>query len=325
MRPRTCLALLVAVIALTACPATSSATTTIGVPTPAGGGLTNTGSCAGSQKCTYLPVAGISPAYVSPVDGTIVRWRIAADSSGSPVQLRVLRPAAGGQFTAVGTSAPQTTTGLSKVDTFTTSLTIRAGDAIGLDNGSDALMWRKAVTGQGFRFHTPFLADGTTAAFNPSNAGDNGLQLQINADIEPSPNQGAPAVVAPGTPVISRLRVAPSRLAVGTRARILFTLSAPARYTLTFNRLVPGRRRGTRCVPQSRTVNTGRRCTARLRKGTRRGAGRMGVNRLTFRGRVAGKALAVGRYELVATAVGATGKRAPKATTRFRIVRRRTR
>jgi hypothetical protein len=306
------LALVAAALALV--PATAEAVTTIGVASPTAANLTNTTSCNGLQ-CTYLPFRGASPAFVSPVNGTIVRWRIGASSSGGAVTLRVLRPAGGNQFTAVASSTTQTTVA-GAVQVFTTNLPIRVGDAIGLDNGNSALIFKPNVTGESFTFHTPFLANGATGAFNnPTNPNDNGLQLQINADIEPATTTSGGGV--PGAPVISGLAVRPVLLPLGTRGHISFSLSEAARYTLTFNQLVPGRKRGTRCLPQSRTIRTGVRCTARRRRGTRTGTGHARLNRLFFNGRLAGRALPLGRYELVANAVDSGGRHALTRRTRF--------
>src|SRR5204862_4968131 len=82
-------------------PATAQAVTTIGVtnPTPPPGGFDNASGCFG--PCTYLPFRGAGAAFVSPVDGAIVRRRIASDSGSAPVRLRVLRPNGNGTFTAV--------------------------------------------------------------------------------------------------------------------------------------------------------------------------------------------------------------------------------
>jgi hypothetical protein len=116
--------------------------------------------------------------------------------------------------------------------------------------------------------------------------------------------------------VLSNLTVKPRRFRVGARATIGFMLSQAAPYTLRFNRLVPGRKRGKRCVPQSRTVRTGTRCTARRLRGTLKGTGRVGANRVTFRGRLKGRAFPVGRYELVAFP---TASAISKQTARFSI------
>src|SRR5436190_7002412 len=197
------LALCIAVALLGVAPASADAVTTIGVtnPTPPPGGFDNQSGCFG--PCTYLPFRGAGPAFVSPVAGTIVRWRISSDSAGAPVRLRVLRPNGSGSFSAVGTSAQQTTSG-TQVDTFTTNLAIHAGDAIGLDNGSSALLFKKNVPGDFTKSQgmTPpsFLADGQSSNFpTSSNAG---YQLQLNADIQEATGGGGggggTVVVPPG-------------------------------------------------------------------------------------------------------------------------------
>ena len=68
----------------------------------------------------------------SPVTGTIVCWRI-TDATGGPFRLRVLTPDGGNTYTGVRTSAPQTPTGIA-TQSFATNLSIRAGQAIGLDD-----------------------------------------------------------------------------------------------------------------------------------------------------------------------------------------------
>jgi len=317
------LSLVLVAAVLAVCPATAEAVTTIGVtnPTPPPGGFDNQSGCFG--PCTYLPFRGASAAFVSPISGTIVRWRISSDSAGAQVRLRVLRPGGGGSFTAVGTSATQTTSG-TQVDIFTTNLPIRAGDAIGLDNGSSALLFKKNVPGDFTKSQgtTPsaFLADGSSSTFpQSSNAG---YQLQINADVEPATTTGGGGgvvVTVPGAPVITGLAVTPAVLALGARGKIAFSLSEAARYTLSFNQLLPGRKRGARCVLQSRRVNTGRRCTIRRRRGTRTAAGHTGLNRLFFNGRLLGRPLPLGSYELVANAVDSGGRHALTRRTRFRL------
>ena len=117
-------------------------------------------------------------------------WRIDSGSADAPVKLRVLRPAIGSKFTGVGTSALEMTTG-APIDTFATSLPIKAGDVIGLDNESQALIFTKNVLGAFPEVFTPALADGAPAA-EPKEVigGGMGLKLQINADIQPTPAAG---------------------------------------------------------------------------------------------------------------------------------------
>jgi hypothetical protein len=99
--------------------------------------------CVGGIKCTYVPFTGVSnPGLQVPFDGTVTSFSVNAGSAGGSVGLRVLRPAAPGQYTGAGTSPPKTL-GLG-VSTFAVSLPVKAGDLLGLDNESSALMFDKS-------------------------------------------------------------------------------------------------------------------------------------------------------------------------------------
>jgi hypothetical protein len=137
-------------------------------------------------------------------------------------------------------------------------------------------------------------------------------------------------VVAPGDtgsadrvkPVISRLRVRPrifrrgrskariSRLRTGTR--ISFRLSEPAAVTLTFARVLPGRRVGGRCVRATRARAGRPRCLRRVTVKPRlRFSGRAGVNRVRFSGRLSARRfLRRGRHRVTVGARDAAGNRA---------------
>src|SRR5690348_13926220 len=78
---------------------------------------------------TGLPEAGASIA--SPVDGAILRWQIQG-ASGGPFFLRVLHPNGKGAYEAAGTSLPASPTN-EGLQTFSTSLKVKAGDLIGVD------------------------------------------------------------------------------------------------------------------------------------------------------------------------------------------------
>jgi hypothetical protein len=170
--------LLLALVVGAAYPGTGyGAITTIGTPVFSTGILENDQFSGG----TYLQYAGAGPApeYVSPVEGTIIRC------GGNEVRLRVLRPAGGGKFTGVGTSAAETTSG-SRPDTFATSLPVKVGDVIGVDNSSEALIFATGVPGDYIgRFH-PELIDGAPSATPEMPTVDNNFQLQVNADIQPT-------------------------------------------------------------------------------------------------------------------------------------------
>jgi Tol biopolymer transport system component len=121
-------------------------------------------------------------------------------------------------------------------------------------------------------------------------------------------------------PVISNVRIRPSRFRAGRRARLRFTLSEPARVTMRVELLRPGVRVRGRCVRPRRVRRP--RCTRRQAKGTVVFAGRpAGANAVTFRGRVRGRRLARGRYRASLQARDAAGNRSATRRVRFTILR----
>jgi len=130
---------------------------------------------------TALPEKGAN--LVSPVSGTIVRWRI-QDPEGGPFYLRVLRPNGSGAYTAVGTSNPATPSGAG-LQTFTANLPIHAGDLIGVDptNGTDKIgIVEVPGASYGFIFPPPF--DAATVAPSGTVAGK---EIELNAEVQPIP------------------------------------------------------------------------------------------------------------------------------------------
>jgi hypothetical protein len=365
MRPR--LLPLVALAAGLALPSAASASVAIGTNFASDAGGNSPNGCESVCTATniQLPAANTAAGgLTAPSDGVVVRWRVKSGSSGNPISLRVLHPAGGTfNFTGAGTSAPsQTVSGLT--DPIPTRLPIRAGDSIGLNPQNSALVWAPTNGGtlafwsttNGF---TNGLNDGATGTGTGSsgNGSSTAGEVLVQAVIEPdadkdgfgnetqdgcpgdaarqtppcgsgntNPN-GNPPPPAVNSPKISSARVSPASFRLGTTARIKFTLSKLAKYTLAFDQIKAGRKRGKRCVPQSRTVRTGARCTAFVRRATRSGAGRLGANSLAFTGRVAGKALPLGAYRITFVAVDSAGNAAAAKTARFtlrpRLARRR--
>jgi hypothetical protein len=68
----------------------------------------------------------------SPLNGTVVRWRIRVGDSTRVTNLRIIRPLGGGMFTGAGTSA-SVTPPINATTTYEAQLPIRIGDYIGLD------------------------------------------------------------------------------------------------------------------------------------------------------------------------------------------------
>jgi hypothetical protein len=133
--------------------------------------------CVAGIKCTYLPIS--QPKLRVPFNGTVTRFHVRAGSAEGTVRLRVLRPAGHGKFTGVGTSGPKKLRlGL---NTFQVSLGVKAGDLIGLDNGSSALMFdTSSGTAVTDYYELPPLGDGQTAAPNHAQAG---IRLLLSATV----------------------------------------------------------------------------------------------------------------------------------------------
>jgi hypothetical protein len=275
-------------------------------------------------------------------------------TGNNPISLRVLRPAGGTSFTGVGTSSTgslsattvNATTGIGE---FATRLKIRAGDSVGLNPGNSALVWTDnpgatsvywSIT-QGSQF-TNGLGDGQTA---PGASTSSPQELLVQAVVEPdadgdgfgdetqdgcpadptrqtppcstgptNPNGNPPPTTTSVAPVVSAQAVVPASFRLGSLARIRFRLSEAAKYNLLFDRILPGRKRGKRCVLQSRLVRTGPRCSVYVRRASILGTGQAGLNTLGFRGRVAGKALPLGRYRLTIEAVAGVLSAKTKST-----------
>ncbi|MDX6671988.1 MAG: hypothetical protein QOI91_2351 [Solirubrobacteraceae bacterium] len=334
---------LAAVLAALALPAAASGAVTIGSNLAASGTLDNLGSyCPGSGNCTGTnqslpPGSTAANGLTSPINGVVVKWRVKSGSSGNPVALRVLRFTTGTTYRAVRTSTPGTTNG--SIAETASRVQIAAGDSVGLNIGNSALIWASTpgatgvVWGSVNGFPTG-LADGQTAqgdgrpyellvqaVVEPDADGDGfGDETQDGCPADPArqtpscgtgptnPNGNPPPTPTPTptAPVITGYAVVPASFRLGSLAQIRFRLSQAASYDLTFDRILPGRKRGRRCVLQSRTVRTGVRCAVYLRRAAISGSGRAGLNTLAFRGRVAGRPLTLGRYRLTFGAVGPT-------------------
>jgi hypothetical protein len=148
-----------------------------------------------THTCTYA-IAGLAAAdaaefgAIVPSPGIVTSWRIRR-GAGSPVQtaLRVIRGGAG-----AGTSAEVTLPSAAGTYEFTTRLAVGAGDRIGVD-------LRNVPAGQGVTIARspapaadlltewiPAIPDGASPppyAEDPYAEPDSGVQLLVNADVEP--------------------------------------------------------------------------------------------------------------------------------------------
>jgi Ca2+-binding RTX toxin-like protein len=141
----------------------------------------------GAEPCTAVQTVIPGRTVASPINGVVVRWRV-ANASGT-LTLRVVRDAGGGNFTGVGRSATGTVTTPPAapgqppaVTTFDTRLPISAGDYGGLDFTPGALVGLRDTAGaQGPVFFPP-LGDNETRAPDGTTPDAEGL---ANADVEP--------------------------------------------------------------------------------------------------------------------------------------------
>jgi hypothetical protein len=119
-------------------------------------------------------------------------------------------------------------------------------------------------------------------------------------------------------PILSGLTVTPYKKKRGARVR--FRLSEAAAVSFTIRKRVRGRRKDGRCVTKQKR---GHRCTKYVTlPGTFQRGGRGGANSFTYDGRLNGKALPRGSYQLLAVPRDGAGNRGKRVTSRFRFGRR---
>jgi hypothetical protein len=155
--------------------------------------------------------------------------------------------------------------------------------------------------------------------------------LDVAAAVPPPPVAGVAATLTELTLAPAKFRAAHSgasmaakrkRASIGTR--VGYTLDRGATTTFAVTRLLPGIRKGKRCVAPPRRKASGakpKRCTRTRTVGSFTRVSTAGVNHFRFTGRVAGKALPRGNYRLGVTAQVAGANVSNALTKRFSIVR----
>jgi hypothetical protein len=146
-------------------------------------------STACLPNCTVIlgdlaPDAREPAGIASPVNGTVVRWRLGVGNESSPTAFRVARRLADGTYSGGGTSAV-VTPALETVNVFPTSLPIQRGDLIGIDccAAPGVTYFSGNHTGERVFFEPGFLGEGGAGA-TPS--GTDTFEMLLNADIEPT-------------------------------------------------------------------------------------------------------------------------------------------
>jgi hypothetical protein len=208
------------------------------------------------------------------------------------------------------------------------TLTCSPGDSAGDGPLSNGFQWQRSgraisgATGPGYRV---VLADaGQQLNCKVSTTNPYGAVVATSSAV----SVGYPA------PTIGRLQQSHRRWREGSGLAILsrkrtpvgttfsVTLDVPARLTLTFARLRPGRRSGHRCVTPTHRNRHHHSCTLVLAAGALAlPDGHTGLDKIGFQGRLSRrKRLASGRYRLAIIATDAAGKSAAQ-TIEFTIVR----
>jgi len=123
----------------------------------------------------------------SPVNGTVVRWRIRVGDSTRVSNLRIVRPLGRGLFTGAGTSPPVTPR-THATTAYVVGLPIKIGDYIGVDCCDPALFRPDAeffVTGNAAVRNEwqPSLADGGAGR---APLGANGYEVALSAEVNPT-------------------------------------------------------------------------------------------------------------------------------------------
>jgi IPT/TIG domain len=123
---------------------------------------------------------------VSPVDGTVVRWRLGPQPvAGNSYSLDVLRPTGTGAYVLAATSAAHLAA-TAWTEVFPTNLPIKAGDLIGLNVSAPAAQIRLSVVpvpSPALYLWDPALTDSSPAAAPQAV----GFEVNFNADVRPAP------------------------------------------------------------------------------------------------------------------------------------------
>jgi hypothetical protein len=140
--------------------------------------------CGQLTGCTLSQSALPGRLTASPVNGTVVRWRV--QSVGDSERLRILDPLGVPSLFRSSSATEPTPGGAAVTSTFSTSLPISIGDRIGVDSNetSGYLVFYYPVPGASFDTFQPQPASGATAS--PAARPDYNGELMLNADIKPT-------------------------------------------------------------------------------------------------------------------------------------------
>lgn len=186
----------------------------------------------------------------------LVRWRILKGEAGRPYKLRVFTPGAAGAFTAAGTSATGIAAGAG-IETFATSLPVKAGQTIGIDLEATASLGLDSSTGS-YTFIEPHPADGETQT--PGTPVKD--EWAYNADVQPVPKITAVTPASGSTAGGTQVSIAGTDFEGATSVHFGATSAA---FTLNSENLITATApAGSGTVPVSVTTNAGTATSSQL-------------------------------------------------------------
>jgi virginiamycin B lyase len=140
----------------------------------------------------------------------------------------------------------------------------------------------------------------------------------------------APPVATTGKPSVQSLSLSPrsfkaakagASISAKVGAKVTYRLSMAASTKFTVQRETAGRKKGKKCVKQTPRNRKAKKCKLyKSVRGSFTNSGKAGSNSFKFTGRVGGKSLKPGRYQLVAIATAGSSKSTLKRAS-FKIVR----
>jgi hypothetical protein len=180
------ISILVLAATASACSASAAGAVTVKIGSPLSAFNSQYGASGTNTTAANVSLAQYGAYTSSPVNGTITQWHVTTITPGE-FALRVLRPAAGGEYTGAG-SAPQTVTGTG-AHTFPANLPIQSGDLIGLDIPDGGAVAAENGNGSTYLRWVPALAEGSTGPVDS----DFGGEILLSADVQyPDPAPGTP-------------------------------------------------------------------------------------------------------------------------------------
>jgi hypothetical protein len=260
-------------------------------------------------------------AYITPI--------YLSDGANGPFAVRI--PVVANDLIALGVG-PRTGTQTMPACQFNNSLVAGSMAKIGVDDPPDAA---EALT-WGAASHPTYRVS-ISATLEPDLDHDGfGDETQDNCLGTAGAQAGCPPAGGP-EPVLAAIgseRLAPRSFAAAPRgpsavaarrrygAKVTYTLNQPASTRFTVVGLRRGRKAGNgRCVVPTRRNRTARRCTRAVTlRGSFTRAGKLGSNSFRFTGRIGGRRLRPGAYQLVATPA-ANGETGLPVDARFRIIK----